>query len=428
MRSILPLLLKFSLTLPALAGSPFTPAAPQYLFLNRAPGVEYHPNRPDTFTDRLFTGPLESVGTRGTATRKLGLSFIFSYLDGPPERMSESLRRLLALAERHEVPVLIVLDGQNWWGHRPDLWNWWDPVRPGYDPKNAENVEWTGWGPGHAVKIGWRNWGRQIRVLPHPNLAAPRFLEASRTELDRHVRLIKSWADRLPPEKRYLFPGVKVGWEASVGINAYHYPGGNAYLERHPDDDSHDPRTGLDMKKGFAGGLAPLGYAALTSKGRRRRGPVTKEDHERIVADYLAFLAGVCRRAGLPRHKVFTHAGGQYAPYEKTPSHRVAINRNSIPGWSLYGTNPEQAGDLGASLERAGRREWAAAEWLPAAVSAEQWRDACERTLGYRRCRFLSLYNWEGIRDNPAAVEGIRRAMHNPAPGVGKPGRPPSGK
>jgi hypothetical protein len=165
------------------------------------------------------------------------------------------------------------------------------------------------------------------------------------------------------------------------------------------------------MGKDFAGGAAPLGYAALTSKGWGHAGPVTKRDQERVVADYLAFLAGVCRRAGLPRGKVFTHAGGQFAPYDLHLSHRIAVNKDSLPGWSLYGTHPEDAGDLSASLDRAGLKEWAAAEWLPNAVTAGQWRDACERTLGYRRCRFLSLYNWEGIRDNSAAVEGVRQAL-----------------
>jgi hypothetical protein len=404
------LLLAFCWPSSALAQS-FTARNPQYLFLNRAPGRGYHQNQPDTITDRLFTEPLEAIGTRGATTRKLGLSFIFSYLDGPPDPMEATLRRLLALAEKHETPILIVLDGENWWGYRSDLWNWWDDRQPGYDPKNAENVEWTDWGAERAVKIGWRNWGRQIRVLPQPNLAAPRFREASRKELTRLVRVLKRWADDLPPEKRYLFPGVKIGWEASIGINAYYYPDGNRFLEHYPNDVAHDPQTGLDMKKDFAGGAAPLGYAALTSKGWKHPGPITKADQERIVTDYLSFLAGVCHRAGLPREKVFTHAGGQYAPYEKHTSHRIAINRDSLPGWSLYGTQPEDAGDLAASLTHAHLSDWAAAEWLPHASTAEQWRDACNRTLGFRRCHFLSLYNWEGIRNNAPALEGIRQAL-----------------
>lgn len=384
---------------------------PQYIFLNRAPGPDWDQNRPASVTDALFTQPLEAVGTRGSGRRRLGLSFILSYLNGPPATLERTLRRLLALAEKHDVPVLIVLDGENYWDGRPDLWNWWDPAKPGYDPGNRVNVEWTGWGQQEAVKVCWRNWGRQFRVRPAPNLASRRFRQASRQSLTDLVTVLKRWRDRLPPDKRDLFPGVKIGWEASVGINSYHYSGGNAFLEKYPNDPSHDPTIGLDMKEDFAGGLQPLGYAALTSKGWRHRGPVTLADQEKITTDYLAFLARMCRQAGLPRDQIWTHAGGQYAPWGLHYSRRVAINSDSLPGWSLYGHAPAEAGDLGDSLTQAGLEDWCAAEWLPGAKTAAQWAAAYEETLSFRRCRFLSLYNWEGIRSKPEAVEGLRRAL-----------------
>jgi len=31
------------------------------------------------------------------------------------------------------------------WKNRPDLWNCFDPARPGYNPNNKSNVEWHGW-------------------------------------------------------------------------------------------------------------------------------------------------------------------------------------------------------------------------------------------------------------------------------------------
>jgi hypothetical protein len=222
---------------------------------------------------------------------------------------------------------------------------------------------------------------------------------------------IKRWADSLPEDRRYLFPGVNIGSEASIGINFYHYPDGNALYDAHPTDDSLDPRSGMDMKKDFAGGLVPMGYAALDSKGWQHAGAVTLRDQERITADYLGFLAHVCRAAGLRRDQIFTHAGGQYAPWDLHYSHAVAINRDSLPGWSLYGTAPAAAGDLGASLDRAHLTAWAAAEWLPFATTAVQWRDAIDTTLGFKHCRFLSVYNWEGIRDHPEALAGIREAL-----------------
>jgi len=387
----------------------------QYIFLNRsATSGNWFQNNPDSITDALFDNPIAAIGTTPTGNRRLGLSFMLYYLHYPPDKLECTLRRLLALSQKHDIPVLIALDGQTWWGNRPDLWNWWDPSLPGYDPANRSNVEWTGWEPQDAVKLGWRNWGRQIRVLPEPNLASPKFREASRTQLMRLLGIIKQWRDHLPADKRYLYPGIKVGSEASVGINAYYYPNGNSYLEQFPNDPTHDPKTGLDMSKDFAGGAAPLGYAALTSLGWKHTGPITVEDQGRIVENYLSFLAHVCRRAGLGRQEIFTHAGGQFQPAARYYySHSVAMNKDSIPGYSFYwDVDPRHAGDLGALLDASRQDDWCAAEWLPAAHTSEQWATAYDATLSFHQC--ISVYNWEGIQNSAAAIAGLRLALtHN---------------
>ena len=102
---------------------------------------------------------------------RVGVSFVFNTLETPTNILAQSLRRLLAASEESGVPVLVTLDGQNWWQHRPDLWNWWDPSLPGYNPSNVFNVEWTGWSPTQAVKVCWRNWGTQ---MPRGARAEPR--------------------------------------------------------------------------------------------------------------------------------------------------------------------------------------------------------------------------------------------------------------
>ncbi len=387
-----------------------TPTPPSIL-LNCAPGRRWDQNRPETITDALFAEPLQAVGARGGAkTVRLGLTFAISYLNGPPDQIAESVRRLLALSEKWDAPVVLALDGQNWWGYRPDLWNWWDKAAPGYHPQNRDNVEWTDWSAENAVKICWRNWGRQIRVLPAPHIASPRVREACRPLLTQLARQIKKWADGLPREKVYLFPGVKVGWEASIGINAFHYPGGNRYLEEFPSDLSRDPQTGLKMQTDFAGGLAPLGYAALTAKGWTHKGPITLDDHNRLVADYLNFLARTAREAGLSREQVFTHAGGQFAPWEKHISHRVAVNKHSLPGWSLYNVAPENAGDLAETVTK-NKMAWCAAEWLPSAKTAGEWAEAYRACLRFGDCRFVAVYNWESIAAKPEAIAGLRNVL-----------------
>lgn len=351
------------------------------------------------------------VGERGTSERRLGQSFVLSYLDAPTDVLQHTLHRLMTLAEKWDTPLLIALDGQNWWGGSPHLWNWFDKSRPGYNPANRENVEWFDHTPDAALKIAWRNWGRQIRVLPPPNLASPRFRAASRLPLSFLTRTLHTWGKSLPAEKRYLYPGIKVGWEASLGVNAFYYPGGNEIWEKNPTDDSNDPKTGLKKEKDFSGGLVPVGYAALASKGWSHPGPITLQDHERITSDYLKFLVQTCHAAGLPREEIYTHSGGQFAPWQLHYSHQVAVQEGAIPGWSFYGTAPRDAGDLAETLTRTGSDDWCAAEWLPFSRTAAEWTKAWNDVLLFRNCHFVALYNWEGIRENPEALEGLRQAL-----------------
>ncbi len=369
------------------------------IYLNRAPGHAWDQNRPTGLTEAVFTEPRIWAG----GSRFVGLSFILSGLNGSPENLAETLRRLLALAEKTETPTLIALDTQNWWDARPDLWNWFDKRAPGFSYSNAENVEWTGPEPRDAVSICWRNWGRQIRVLPAPNLAAPRFRKASQEALRPLLKILYAAVKRRPD----LFPGVKVGWETSVGINAFHYPNGNRLRLR---PESEDPTQGLDMAKDLYGGLVPLGWAARAAMGRPGSGPPTHADHEAIANDYLRFLVALAREAGFTQRQIFTHSGGQFAPWEKHVSHKVACVPGATPGWSLYNTAPADAGDL----PKAATGEWCAAEWLTFAQTTEGWQDALHKVLSFRTCRFVNIYNYEGIVNSTAAQSGLKAALSAP--------------
>src|SRR3546814_2029018 len=92
------------------------------------------------------------------------------------------------MSEDHSIPIVLEMEGINYWQARPDLWNWGMADKPGYDPENRKNVEWSSWSPEDAVKVGWRNWGSQHRVLPMPNLSSPEYLEACYTELNHLIR------------------------------------------------------------------------------------------------------------------------------------------------------------------------------------------------------------------------------------------------
>lgn len=413
----------FSAPAASASSEPHDPIAagelPQYIFFNIAPGTGWHQARPASITPELIRQVVETLGTRGNDRLRIGASFIFSILEDQPEVLARSMRQLLTSVSAADVPVLITLDGQNWWQSRSDLWNWWDPQRPGFDPHNRHNVEWTGWEPSTAVKIGWRNWGRQMRVAPAPNIASPEFLAEHWKAYDVLIPVVMRWYRALPPERRYLFGGLKLGWEASINVNAYYYPDGNRLLENAPTDASKDP-TGHDASHGWSFGTALLGHAAMRTAGIRSEGELTRADMERVVGDYLQKLCTEAHRRGVPRHLIFTHQGGTYAPWDKHLSFQPAINACSIPGWSFYSHDPAECGSLAADMQAAGRQQWAASEWWRGAPDARGWRDTFERTLSFKRCRLVCVYNWSGFEKATGGPEAVRtlveQAASRPAP------------
>lgn len=387
-------------------------ATPRYVFINKAPGIEWSAGHPDTFTEG-FREVVDTIAAPENPALRIGVTFVFDFLRYDLETVKQSLGRFLALSEETGVPVLVQLDGQNWWGPRPDLWNWWDPDQPGYDPANARNVEWTDWGPEHAVKICWRNWGSQIRVLPAPNLGSPDVLEAHREALDALVPVVAQWFEALPQDRKYLFGGLKVGHEASIGYNAYHYPDGNRLLGVDP---SNDPKQGLRLAEGFHGGVAPLGYAALATLGIRNSGTIEAADLAEVTRRYLAFLCRVAASHGIPRDRLYTHQGGTYPPWGTHLPFTAACNRDSTPGWSFYGLDPKDAGGLTDAFAAQGNERWAAVEWWWGAPDAQGWRDHFERTLRFGDCRFISVFNWNcgyKLKEDVGAHAALRELIRD---------------
>jgi len=344
---------------------------------------------------------------RGARIR-IGTGFIFSYLYSKYGKAAENLPRFLHLALETDMPVLVELDGELVWHDRPDLWNWWDPSRPGYDPANAENVEWTGWGPEHAIKVCWRNWGCQHRVLPAPNLMSPRYRQAVREGQRQLVDITLAWWKDLPPSKKHLFIGIKVGHESSIGVNAWHYPDGNDLWGR---PESEDPVSGLKPEEVPARGVVQTGYAAVKAAGIRSEGAITEADIAEVVRRHLRDLCSEAAGAGVPRQKLFTHGA---AWKEEELLYGAAVNEFSCPGWSFYKHAGDPRKDKGAQreLKRSDAPYWGAVEWLyqgPREVGP--WRQALTNTLADGRCRLLSIYNWEGIRESKNVLEAIRQVV-----------------
>jgi hypothetical protein len=297
----------------------------------------------------------------------------------------------------------------NWINGRPDLYNWWDSTKPGFNPANRRNVEWTGWDESQAIKIWWRNWGSQIRVLPAPNIASPVFVAAQIAALKRLIPGIAKWYKALPAAEKYLLGGVKLGHEASIGVNAYYYKGGNRYLEQMPNNTSLDPLESYNAEAGNNGGLAQTGYAAVKTAGIRNKGRITNADVEEVVYRYLDTLCMTANNLGLAKNIIYTHQGGTYSPWQKHLSFRAASNAYSLPGYSFYSTNPRMAGDLADVLDRRLVSGWAAAEWWWPGSNKLEWMYNIEQTLSFMDCRLLAIFNWESsLEDSPDGIAAIR--------------------
>lgn len=376
-------------------------AGPQqrYLVLNIIPGEDHG----EIFrqVDRLGRQTL----TGGPA---LGIGAIFSYLHMSREQCRSELLQFLSLSERYDIPVVVQLDGEQWWEARPDLWNWWDPDHPGYDPANRQNVEWSDWGPEHALKIAWRNWGRQIRVRPPPNLMSPRYREACHQEMRFLIPVVLQWWKSLPQEKRDLLIGVKIGWESAIGVNSFYIPNGNDLLE-HPEED--DPQITLKADRVPDRGVTAIGYAAVTTAHLASADALRESDLAEIVRRHLADLCELASELGVPRERLFTHVGGWK---EEELLYETALNRYSCPGWSFYRHASDIMKDVGVrnALGKSDAPHWAAVEWmLEGKPDDEAWLPALKRALSAPGCRYVCLYNWSGIRDNPAAVTAIRSLL-----------------
>jgi hypothetical protein len=381
-------------------------AQEQFVVVNIIPGEQFLP---------VFEQLQDLTKDRRSTRIGIGIGAIFSYLNTSREGCKEDLRNFLGLAERFDIPVVVQLDGEQWWDGRPDLWNWWDHARPGYSPENRMNVEWSGWGPAHALKIAWRNWGSQIRVLPPPNLMSPKYRAACHQEMRALIPVILRWWTRLPAGKKYLLLGVKLGWESSIGVNAFYYPNGNALLER---PEAEDPRRDLKAEEVPDRGVEAVGYAAVTTEHLARIGKIREDHLAEIVRRHLVDLCALASKLGVPRDRLFTHVGGWK---EEELLYDAALNKYSCPGWSFYRHAGDPARDMGVQrvLHKSNAPYWAAAEWLLMGKhTPEEWNGALQRTLAIPGCRYVCIYNWSGIMKDDAATGAIQAMLGVPTDSV----------
>ena len=341
----------------------------------------------------------------------VGNAILIYMFSRPMEQFKELLDRHFSMAEEYDIPILVELDPITFWQDVPELWNWWDPTKPGYDPKNKENVEWTSWSSEDAVKVGWLNWGRQIRLLPMPNLFSPAYQAAVKDRMDQFMTWTADWYKSLPKSKKYLLGGVKITGELGFGVNNWYYPGGNSYYDK-PEEE--DPKGGIRVDKMPSRGVGQIGYAALKYSGIRSEGEITPADIYSLEKEYARFVADIAQGYGFPRGMLFSHSGGAGDDLA------AAVQPNSCPTWSFYwaeAADPSLTPQVSKYLKMSDAPYWGCSEWNIGDKPKEDWTEALRNCYSIPGCRFISLFNYGTIfsKDqdgnlvvNDAAVEALK--------------------
>lgn len=330
----------------------------------------------------------------------IGVAPMFRVFQADMDVLSAALRNHLRLARETRVPVFICLSTFVFNTARPDLWNWWDPGAPGYDPDNVHHVEWTGWSPASAVKIGWLNWGSQMRLPPMPNLMSPKFQAAMREAFTTLGSIVKEWHDALPEEDRWLFIGFRSTDEVAMGVNNWHYPDGNRYVGQDPAD---DPRTGIDPSVLPSRGVQTIGYSAVRSAGLRSSGELTMDDINEVCRRHCEYSSRLLFDLGFPRDKIFSSSFGKTVRECST-----CLTPYSCPSWSFYQTSAIRPDGYVAALEALAVSDapvWAMAEWgIGRNARSSAYRTGLGAGLALSGCRFIRLTG-EWFGHSPRAVE-----------------------
>ena len=242
----------------------------------------------------------ERVGMKGDGkTRFLGFG-----LPNPTYELEGQLpsriRSAFAAAREHDMAVMLHFDFHLAWKSRPDLWNWFEPRKAGYDPNNKYNVEWHGWN-GPPNKVRYINHGVLEGLPPNMCFTSTRM----RAEVTRIVSKVigptlrEEIAKLKAQGKEALFAGVLVGLEP--GIDDYSKP---------------SPEVAKLMKEDGVP-ATPLGYRALLDRGFSADHP--PDDFRKalatIIQETIAFWCEQFVDAGIPSGKALPSRG-------RTRSHR----------------------------------------------------------------------------------------------------------
>ncbi|MFH1918560.1 MAG: hypothetical protein ABIP48_01555 [Planctomycetota bacterium] len=280
--------------------------------------------------------------------------------EADPQTLARAVKAAFDVALRYDTALYFTVENLEW-TNRPDLWNYADPEKPGYDPDNARNVEWIDWdGTPHPHR--YRDWGTPEQMPPVICYNSPEVLkEVSRLARDVIAPSIAAGLDRLAEAgKAHLFAGVTVGAEP--------------VLPNYEGSDKFNPRIARMMEREGVP-QSRLGYNALTNLGHGKADP--PEDFAAALAkvnqDYVSHWATELAEGGIPAEKMYTHVaagagmiGSPGVEYTNAPI-SIAFVDSCRPGWTTYPVGPlrDDFRVLYEELAAHGNPPWASTEASP---------------------------------------------------------------
>ncbi|MEL6104913.1 MAG: hypothetical protein AAFU85_02700 [Planctomycetota bacterium] len=280
-----------------------------------------------------------------------------------PDIVARAIDGAIEAALRHDVSVYITVENLEW-ENRPDLWNFNDETKPGFDPANVQNVEWMNW-DGQAHPHRYRDWGQPEQMPPVICYNSP----AVRREVKRLAgRVIgpaiaaglKKLADA---DKEYLLAGVTVGAEPAL-------PNYSVIEKLYPRLAKKMDQEGVPREL--------LGFNALTNLGYGKDKP--PQDFAAALAkvnqDYISLWARQLAQAGVPPNKMYSHVaagagviGSPGVEFTNAPI-SIAFAESCRPGWTTYPVGPlrDDFGVLYEALAAHGNPPWASTEATPSGV------------------------------------------------------------
>ncbi len=277
-----------------------------------------------------------------------------------PGIITRSVNGAIDVALRHDVAVYITIENLEW-ENRPDLWNFNDENKPGYDPANSKNVEWTDW-DGTAHPHRYRDWGRPEQMPPVICYNSPAVQkEVARLAKDFIAPAIANGIERLADaNKQHLFAGVTVGAEPAL-------PNYAVIDKVNPRIAEKMQRDGVPRKR--------LGFNALTNLGYTKTNPPPDlaKALAKVNQEYISLWARNLAEGGVPPNRMYSHVaagagvvGSPGVEFTNAPI-SIAFAESCRPGWTTYPVGPLQH-DFGLLYEALAANDnpaWASTEATP---------------------------------------------------------------